>query len=107
MTLEKLRVVKIPQMELGYRKICNSALINTALKTDDDGTDLDVGGLVESVHLVEQLQQDSLHLPVSPGLSIEPAQQSNKHLKGLCHETNFFFKANNINILNRNFLYRR
>ena len=63
-------------MALGYRKICNSAVINTVLKAHDDDTDLDVGGLVESVHLVEQLQQDPLHLPVSPGLSIEPAHNS-------------------------------
>jgi len=32
---------------------------------------LDVGGLIEPVHLVEQLKEDSLHLAVSAGLSVE------------------------------------
>ena len=33
--------------------------------------DLDVCRLVESVHLVEQLEEDALHLPVGAGLRVE------------------------------------
>ena len=33
---------------------------------------LDIGGLVEAVHLVEQLKKDPLHLSVSSCLSVEP-----------------------------------
>ena len=33
---------------------------------------LDIGGLVEAVHLVEQLKQDPLHLPVGPRLRVKP-----------------------------------
>ena len=33
--------------------------------------DLDVGRLVESVHLVEELEQDALNFPVGAGLRVE------------------------------------
>ena len=33
--------------------------------------DLDVGRLVEAVHLVEQLEEDALHLPVGARLRVE------------------------------------
>lgn len=32
---------------------------------------LDVGALVETVHLIQQLQQDALHLAVGPRLCVE------------------------------------
>ena len=32
---------------------------------------LDVGGLIEAVHLVEQLQKDSLDFSIGAGLSVE------------------------------------
>ena len=34
-------------------------------------TDLDVGRLVEPVHLVEELEEDPLDLPVGAGLGVE------------------------------------
>lgn len=33
--------------------------------------DLDVGGLVKAIHLVEQLQQDALHLAIGSSLRVE------------------------------------
>ena len=33
--------------------------------------DLDVGGLIEAVHLVKELQKDSLNFPVSSGLGVK------------------------------------
>jgi hypothetical protein len=32
---------------------------------------LDVGGLIKTVHLVQQLEQDSLNFSISSGLSVE------------------------------------
>ena len=32
----------------------------------------DIGSLIEAVHLVQQLQQDALDLPIGPGLGIKP-----------------------------------
>jgi hypothetical protein len=43
-------------------------------------THLHAGSLVEAVHLVEKLEQDTLHLPVGTHLSIEALGRNGIHL---------------------------
>jgi len=94
MTLEKLRVVNNITDGTKEQKNLQSSSHQYCPKGSWRwyGTDLDVGGLVESVHLVEQLEQDPLHFPVSPGLSIEPAHNSQINIyKELSHEMDLAF----------------
>ena len=41
---------------------------------------LDVGRLIEAVHLVQELEEDALHLPVGPGLRVEALGGDGVHL---------------------------
>lgn len=56
---------------------------------NNKSTYLDVGLLVESIHLVEQLQQNALHLPVRTRLRVETLRSDGiyaytQRRRGLC-----------------------